>query len=204
MSQGDLVANRPGDAIRQKLAELEPNRVKRCFARWSPDRETRSWALGLIGERTTGRRLDSLRRQGWRVLHSIQWPSKSDIDHLAIGPSGVFTINSKFHKGKAVWYGDHAITVNRAPTKHIVISEHEARRTSLALSSRCDFPVPVRPVIAVVGAAKVSVKNAAPPVLVVDGTKVHALLSGLSPTLTPAQIEHIFNVARQRETWSRH
>ncbi|WP_323179837.1 nuclease-related domain-containing protein [Streptomyces sp. NBC_01285] len=203
MSQGDLVANRPGDAIRQKLAELEPNRVKRPFARWSPDREVRSWALGLIGERTTGRRLNSLRRQGWRILHSIQWPSKSDIDHLAIGPSGVFTINSKFHKGKTVWYGDHAITVNRAPTRHIAISEHEAQRTSRALSDQCGFPVPVRPVVAVVGAARVSVKNAAPPVLVVDGSKVHAILSGLTPVLTSEQVEHIFSVARQRETWSR-
>ncbi|MFI9624537.1 nuclease-related domain-containing protein [Streptomyces sp. NPDC052042] len=78
--------------LRRKLAELEPNRLKRQFVRWSPDPERRSWALGLIGERATGRRLNSLRRHGWRILHAIQWPSKSDIDHLAIGPSGVFTI----------------------------------------------------------------------------------------------------------------
>ncbi|MFF6893079.1 nuclease-related domain-containing protein [Streptomyces microflavus] len=202
MPQDDLVGNRPGDAIRRKLAELEPNRVKRPFARWSPDREIRNWALGLIGERTTGRRLNTLRRQGWRVLHSVQWPSKSDIDHLAIGPSGVFTINSKFRKGKAVWYGDHAITVNRSPTRYIVVSEHEAQRTSRALSDRCGFFVPVRPVIAIVGAAKISVKNATPPVLVVDGAKAHTLLSGLAPVLPPERVEQIFSVARRPETWT--
>ncbi|MCX4396874.1 MULTISPECIES: nuclease-related domain-containing protein [unclassified Streptomyces] len=162
----------------------------------------RSWALGLVGERTTGRRLNTLRRAGWRVLHSVQWPSKSDIDHLVIGPPGVFTINSKFHKGKTIWYGDHAITVNRAPTRHIVAGEHEARRTSRTLSDRCGFLVPVRPVIAIVGAARVSVKNAAPPVLVVDGARVHAVLSGLTPVLSPERVEHIFSVARQRETWT--
>ncbi|MFF3391277.1 nuclease-related domain-containing protein [Streptomyces sp. NPDC002669] len=201
LPQGDLISNRPGDAIRHKLAELEPNRMKRQFARWSSDRELRSWALGLVGERTTGRRLNSLRGQGWCVLHSIQWPSKSDIDHLAIGPSGVFTVNSKFHKGKNVWYGDHAITVNRAPTKHIVISEHEARRTARTLSTHCGFSVSVRPVVAVVGATTLTVKNAAAPVLVVDGAKVHTLLSGLAPALSTDQIERIFNVARRHETW---
>lgn len=202
MLQEDLVGNRPGDAIRRKLAELEPNRVKRPFARWSPDREIRSWALGLVGERTTGRHLNALRRQGWRVLHSVQWPSKSDIDHLVIGPSGVFTINSKFHKGKAVWYGDHAITVNRAPTRHIAVSEHEARRTSRTLSDHCGFLVPVRPVIAIVGAAKVSVKNAAPPVLVIDGASVRTALSGLAPVLPPERVEQIFSVARRGATWA--
>ncbi|MDX3374186.1 nuclease-related domain-containing protein [Streptomyces sp. ME02-6991-2A] len=176
--------------------------MKRPFARWSPDREIRNWALGLIGERTTGRRLNTLRRQGWRVLHSVQWPSKSDIDHLAIGPSGVFTINSKFRKGKAVWYGDRAITVNRAPTRYIVVSEHEAQRTSRALSVHCGFFVPVRPVIAIVGAAKISVKNATPPVLVVDGAKAHTLLSGLAPVLPPERVEQIFSVARRPETWT--
>ncbi|GGT35208.1 nuclease-related domain-containing protein [Streptomyces atratus] len=199
--QGDLASNRPGDAIRRKLAELEPNRLKRQFVRWSPDPDRRSWALGLIGERTTGRRLNSLRRHGWRILHAIQWPSKSDIDHLAIGPSGVFTINSKRHKGKTVWYGDRAITVNRSPTRHVATSEGEARRTARALSSGCGFSVSVRPVIAVVGASKISVKNAAPPVLVVEGTQVHALLSGLTPVLTPDEVEQIFNVARRPETW---
>ncbi|MEV5601914.1 nuclease-related domain-containing protein [Streptomyces sp. NPDC052299] len=170
--------------------------------RWSPDREIRNWALGLAGERSTGRRLNTLRRQGWRVLHSVQWPSGSDIDHLVIGPSGVFTINSKCHRGKTVWYGDHAITVNRAPTRYIVVSEHEARRTSRALSDHCGFLVPVRPVIAIVGAARLSVKNAAPPVLVIDGATVHTVLSGLAPVLPPERVERTFSVARRGETWA--
>jgi hypothetical protein len=52
-----------------------------------------------------------------------------------------------------------------------------------------------------VGASKISVKNAAPSVLVVEGTQVHALLSGLTPVLSPDEVEQIFNVARRPETW---
>jgi hypothetical protein len=155
-AQDDLALNRPGDAVRRKIIELQPSAPKRLLGRWLRGSEIYSWSNGLVGERVTGRRLNRLRSRGWSVLHAVQWSSGSDIDHLAIGPAGVFAINSKRHKGKTVWYGDTAITVNRAPTRHIVISQHEARRVSRVLSQRCGFHVPVRPVIAVVHAAKVT------------------------------------------------
>jgi hypothetical protein len=198
----DLAGNRPGDAVRRKLAELEPNRVKRMLARWSNDPDVRSWASGLVGERFTGKRLNGLRRSGWYVLHAVQWESGADIDHLVIGPPGVFTVNSKRHPGKQVWYGDRAITVNRAPTRHIAKSEYEAKRTARVLSARCGFAVEVRPVIAVVGAASLKVRNASAPVLVLEGAECGRRLSGLAPRLSVDQVRHVFAVARQRGTWA--
>ncbi|MFF7417397.1 nuclease-related domain-containing protein [Streptomyces smyrnaeus] len=198
----DLASNEPGAAVRRKLMELQPNRVKRTLARLYPGSEIRSWADGLKGERVTGRQLNRLRPRGWQVLHAIQWPSGSDIDHLVIGPAGVFTVNSKRHKGKTVWYGDRAITVNRAPTRHIAISQHEAQRTAKTLGRHCTLPVPVRPIICIVDAAKLSVKNAAPPVLVVEAAKIVSLLSGMSPVLPPEMVQHIYQVARRQATWA--
>ncbi|MFJ9023636.1 nuclease-related domain-containing protein [Streptomyces sp. NPDC102259] len=84
------------------------------------------------------------------------------MDHLAIGPAGVFAINSKRHRGKSVWYGDAAITVNGATTRHIAISQSEARRIARVLSRHCGVAVPVRPVISVVHAARLTVKSANP------------------------------------------
>ncbi|MFF3749518.1 nuclease-related domain-containing protein [Streptomyces sp. NPDC002018] len=197
----DLALNRPGDAVRRKLVELQPNPFKRAFGRRRASSELSSWASGLIGERVTGRRVNRLRRRGWYVLHAVQWPSGSDIDHLVIGPPGVFTINSKRHKGKSVWYGDNAITVNRTPTPHIAISQSEARRVARLLSRHCGFAVPVRPVIAVVHAAAIKVKNAAPPVLVVPAKEVDRALMGLSPTLGSAQVEAVYAIARNARNW---
>jgi hypothetical protein len=199
--QGDLARNRPGDAVRRKIRELQPNALRRVVDRWSRDSEIRSWADGLVGERVTGRRLDRLRRHGWFTLHAVQWASGADIDHLAIGPAGVFTINSKRHKGKVVWYGDYAITVNGASTRHIAASRTEARRASRALSRHCGFAVPVRPVISVVDAAKVTVKSAAPPVLVLPAGDLDRVLSGLTSTLTHDQVVRIYEVARDPRTW---
>ncbi|MFI1500649.1 nuclease-related domain-containing protein [Streptomyces platensis] len=198
----DLARNRPGDAVLKRLVELEPNTVKRLFARWSRNRDVRSWASGLVGERFTGRRLARLGAQ-WKVLHAVQWASGSDIDHLAVGPAGVFAINSKRHKGKEIWYGDRAITVNRVPTRHIAISQGEAQRIARVLSRHCGFSVPVRPVIAVVHATKLTVKNAAPPVLVVEAVDLPRRLAGMSPVLSADQVARIYEVARDARTWTR-
>lgn len=199
----DLARNRPGDAVRRKIHELQPNPVLRLLDRWRPSSEIRSWSDGLTGERITGKRLDSLRSRGWFILHAIQWASGADIDHLAIGPAGVFSINSKRHRGKSVWYGDAAITVNGAVQRHIAVSQSEARRVSRALSRRCGIDVPVRPVISVVHAAKLKVKNANPPVLVLDAEHLDRVLSGLRPELTSDQVAHIYTVARDARTWVR-
>ncbi|MEV0183705.1 nuclease-related domain-containing protein [Streptomyces sp. NPDC050625] len=95
-----------------------------------PGSDIRSWSDGLIGERVTGRRLDKLRGRGRLTLHAVQWASGADIDHLVIGPADLFSANSKRHRGKSVWYGDTAITVNGASTRHIAISQSEARRSA--------------------------------------------------------------------------
>ncbi|MEV7131141.1 nuclease-related domain-containing protein [Streptomyces sp. NPDC093260] len=187
--------------MRRKIRELQPNPVLRLIDGRRPGSDLRRWTDGLVGERLTGRQLSKLRRRGWFALHAIQWPSGADIDHLAIGPAGVFSINSKRHRGKTVWYGDTAVTVNGSPTRHIAVSHSEARRISRALSARCGVEVPVRPVISVVHAAKLTVKGANPPVLVLAVERLGWVLSGLSPTLPPDQVAHIYSVARDARTW---
>ncbi|MFG2120679.1 nuclease-related domain-containing protein [Streptomyces sp. NPDC048710] len=188
--------------MRRKIQELQPNPLLRLIGRWNPGSEIRSWADGLTGERATAKRLSRLRNHGWFTLHAIQWSSGADIDHLAIGPAGVFSINSKRHRGKAVWYGDTAITVNGTTTRHIAISQSEARRASRVLSRRCGGEIPVRPVISVVDASKLTVKNANPPVLVLAVAHIDRVLSGLTPTLPADQIERIYGVARDARTWA--
>ncbi|WP_308310952.1 nuclease-related domain-containing protein [Streptomyces sp. GbtcB6] len=198
----DLAQNRPGDAVRRKIQELQPNPVLRLINRWVPGSEIRSWSAGLTGELITARKLDKLKRYGWFTLHAIQRPGGADIDHLAIGPAGVFAINSKRHRGKTVWYGDTALTINGSVTRHIAISQSEARRTSRALSRRFGVDVPVRPVISVVHAARLTVKSANPPVLVLEVEYLDRVLSGLSPRLAPEQVARIYEVARDARTWS--
>jgi hypothetical protein len=56
-------------------------------------------------------------------------------------------------------------------------------------------------VISVVHAAKLIVKGANPPVLVLAVDDLARILSGLSPTLSNDQVTHIYGVARNADTW---
>jgi hypothetical protein len=55
-----------------------------------------AWRRGAAGERRTARRLERLRGEGYVVFHDLALPgSPANVDHLVIGPSGVFVIDSK-------------------------------------------------------------------------------------------------------------
>ncbi|SOE11860.1 Nuclease-related domain-containing protein [Streptomyces sp. 2323.1] len=201
-SSQDLATNEPGASLRRRIEEVEPSPLLRTLKRWFKlDAELRPWETGLQGERIAGKSLNRLRRDGWYVLHSVELPSGADIDHVAIGPPGVFTINTKHHRGSKIWLGDHAAMVNGQSTPYVRNSLFEAQRAARLLTHTCGFPVTVHPVLAVVGAAIVTVRTAAPSVRLIDGTHAARELSGLSPVLTPPDIERIYAAAREGDTW---
>ncbi len=70
---------------------------------------TGSTLMGAEAEVLTAEHLNAMRRQGWRVLHAIPVDEfKRDLDHLAIGPAGVFGFETKWSRsdllgGKDSW-----------------------------------------------------------------------------------------------------
>lgn len=57
---------------------------------------TRVWKTGAIGEHRVGAALDGLGGGGVLVLHDRKIPgSRANIDHIAVGPSGIFVIDAK-------------------------------------------------------------------------------------------------------------
>jgi Nuclease-related domain len=64
--------------------------------RFRPSERARSWQRGAAGERHTARLLDRLTRDGYVVFHDLAVPnSPANVDHLVMGSSGVFVIDSK-------------------------------------------------------------------------------------------------------------
>jgi hypothetical protein len=64
--------------------------------RFRPSERVTAWRRGADGERRTARLLDRLTRDGYVVFHDLALPgSPANVDHLVIGPSGVFVIDSK-------------------------------------------------------------------------------------------------------------
>ena len=69
-----------------------------------------------------------------------------------IGPAGVFTINTKHHRGQNVWVGGRRILVNGQRTDHLRNAAYEAKRASKLLSVAARMLVDVTPIVAIVGA----------------------------------------------------
>jgi hypothetical protein len=54
---------------------------------------------GATGEEHVGAILDALAPQGWRVVHDID-TGRGNVDHVVVGPGGLFTIETKSHAGR--------------------------------------------------------------------------------------------------------
>jgi hypothetical protein len=84
--------------------------------RFRPSPDTVAWRRGAAGERRTARLLSPLERRGWAVLHDLAVPrSRANLDHLVIGPGGVFVIDSKQYRGRLqldavgkLWHGRYS------------------------------------------------------------------------------------------------
>jgi hypothetical protein len=107
--------------------------------------ESRPWYKGALGEIAVGRILEQLGPE-WLVLHGIPvGKGSSDIDHLLIGPAGVFTVNTKNHSGQAVWVAGRTFIVAGKKTRHLYNAAFEASRASKLLSAAVGAAVDVTP-----------------------------------------------------------
>lgn len=77
----------------------------------SPPAHIENWRRGFEGERRTARALAPLRRCGFTLLHDLPDRQRRDgsagnLDHIVVGPSGVFLLDSKWFGGHATLLGD--------------------------------------------------------------------------------------------------
>jgi hypothetical protein len=61
-----------------------------------------AYEKGALGEQQTAYALAMLPASGWFVLHDVRWPGRrfANIDHVVVGPGGVFVIDSKAWSGR--------------------------------------------------------------------------------------------------------
>jgi hypothetical protein len=67
----------------------------------APSQAELAWGKGAQGERVVGAALDALSNDGVRVLHDRKIPGcRANIDHVAVTPAGVFTVDAKRYSGR--------------------------------------------------------------------------------------------------------
>jgi len=68
---------------------------------------------GASAEEHVGAILDQLDRREWCVIHDASL-GRGNVDHILIGPSGVFTVETKSHPGPVRVSGVHGATIRQA------------------------------------------------------------------------------------------
>jgi len=188
---GSLLAPRLGLVVAALVA------VAAGWLRFRPSPDAIAWRRGAAGERRTARLLAPLERQGWAVLHDLAVPgSRANIDHLAIGPGGVFVIDSKQYRGRlqldssgCLWHGRHPL----GSTLQAV--SFEADQAAQVLP---DPRVVVLPIVAVHGAQVPWGKVVVEGVPVVPARRLPSLLHALPAVLEPERVAWLAGQARVR------
>lgn len=202
----DLAARRAGEMAREQAVALKHAApVRTMLARvLGVHTDERAWRIGADGEEKVAAQLVKLSRKDprWQYLHAIPvGENGSDIDHLVIGPGGVFSLNAKHHPNSKVWVGGNTLMINGQRQPYIRNSRHEARRASKLLTAACGFPVGVTGVVVPVGADDVTVRAQPDDVRVVYRRALAQWLRDQPGALTREQVEAIFTAARRSTTW---
>jgi Nuclease-related domain len=77
---------------------------------------------GASAEEHVGELLDQLARDEWRVIHDATL-GRGNMDHILIGPGGVFTIETKSHPGPVRVARVHGATLRQANAERKAIEE---------------------------------------------------------------------------------
>ena len=96
---------------------------------------------GALAEIQVARVLAAL-GDGWTVLHSVPGDEGSVIDHLAIGPAGVFAIGTLNHAGQRIWVGERTFMADDERLDCLARAEVVAAAISRRLSGARDNVLP--------------------------------------------------------------
>lgn len=118
---------------------------------WRP--RLRAIRLGVDGERVVGQYLDRMRGAGYRVFHDVVGEG-FNLDHVLVGPAGVFTIETKTRTkpargdARVTYDGDLLRVAGFEPDRDpIVQAKAQARWLSALISDSTERRAFVRPVV---------------------------------------------------------
>jgi hypothetical protein len=201
----DLAATRPGQLAREQAIALRTAAPVRTFVQRAlgVKSDERAWRIGALGEESVGKQLAKL-GDDWKVLHAVPIGDRgSDIDHVVIGPTGVYTINTKHHPSAKIWVGGDTFLVNGQRQPYVRNSRFEASRAAKLLTRAIGSPVEVMGLIALVNVAEVTIKRQPTDgtVYVLQRIKLRSWLNAQSVRMSNAEVDALYSVARRPGTW---
>jgi len=148
-------------------------------------------------------RLERLVDEGWQVVHDVPLGRQGSlVEHLVVGPGGIFTVAERRHPGQHVVVEGRTLKVDGRATSYLRDARLEAARVRDALLAAACAAINVRGVVVVQGELEVRTVQPAHDAFVIARQDLQTVFRALPVRLDPARITAIAHVARQRATWS--
>jgi hypothetical protein len=199
---GDEAVRRPGESLKEWAGD-DRGRARRLLDRATLRELNDPKLAGAWGEERVGKELAKL-DGAWTVLHGIKIGPRADLDHLVVGPAGVFSLNTKHLDFDAkVVVSARQFRVNGYSRDYYPKAVKEARRVADRLAAAVGFPVVVRPVLVITGVDRRNVRLKEQPgdVTVLLRRRLRAWLQGLRPALARSTVSSLAAKARHPSTW---
>ena len=169
-----------------------------------PAEQAEPWLMGAAGEQAVAATLDGL-PVAWSALHSIPLGDPDsptgDLDHLIVGPGGVYVINAKHHAGQAVFVKGDMVLVARHSQPYVAAARRDAMTVAVRLSAAVGTPVTVTPMIVFVGADEVVIKFPPRDTMITTRGQLLDVLTRRRVTLDAPTVSKIAAVAQWPRTW---
>jgi hypothetical protein len=152
-----------------------------------------SWRIGAEGERRTASHLSGLEEAGFIIRHDRRVPGYGgNVDHIAIGPTGVWVIETKSYRGGVEVYGDRLEVNGQRRDRAVDQVYKEAVAVQIALGDRLtSLAVTVVPVLCFHRAKLGWTEKAVRGVRILDGRRLANVLRVGDRRLSEEQIQSL-------------
>jgi hypothetical protein len=171
-----------GESARD-VAQLQRAKAERLA------RSAALWERGAEGEEAVAAALEQLPSESWTVFHDVKWPGRryANVDHIVVGPSGVFVVDAKNWSGR-VEVRDDVLRQNGRSRERDVAAAAEA---GLAVAGLVPLVTPqlVHPVLCFVRDEELS--GWARDVMVCSTSNLVSMLTSRPVVLAPSQVSQL-------------
>lgn len=196
----DLLKGKPGAGARERAEALRAGPHASDTERETASKSADNWEAGAKAEEKAARLLKAL-GPDWTVLHDITVHHRGwNIDHVAIGPQGVFVINTKTTGAPTIVAEGDRLSIHGWHTHYIAKSREEGFRATVALFGR-SAPQTVTPVLLFVDTAPIEFRSPPGDVWITEDHNVVTALTGGPVRLSPKQYGRLVAKARYQQTW---
>lgn len=206
VAQPSLRSRRPGqvaigELLRVHAAERPRSSWGRLFGISPVGAESQPWFAATVGELAVGELLSRL-GAAWTVLHAVPvGPGSTDIDHVVIGPGGIFTITTRNHPGLEIAVSGRTVVVAGMKIAHIRDAEHDLGRAERLLSAALGEMLAVTGLLVFVEPKVLSSRQVPKDLEVLSSNELLSWLEARPELLDAAEVERIAKVAELASTW---